>query len=221
MIAVQVLARATHVGERSCTGHAMSRGAPSDLANELNGVGELLLSLTANGADRDGQLTKLFVSFNARVSKLPHGTPENVMDEITDAIGSGPWTDRQKEALLALIDTVTLAPPRAEEKSFQHALRRTMYEPPTHAACASRARDTVLHYTTANIRTRAVLAPQVRSLRHAGGVGQATEETRRPRSVWHTPVATACAAHHTPHITSQRAMLARDDTIHDAGNARM
>ena len=107
--------------------------APSDLANELSGAGELLSSLVADGEDRDAQLRKLFVSFNARVSKLPHGTPENVVDMINDAIMSGPWTERMRDALLALTDTVTRGPQRAEGKPFQHALRRTTYEPQSHA----------------------------------------------------------------------------------------
>ena len=123
----------------------MASGAPIDLANELRGAGELLRSLVANGEDRDAQLRKLFVSFNNRVSKLPHGIPENVVDMLNAAIVSGPWTDRMKEALLALTDTVTHGPKRAESKPFQDAMRCTMYEPHTHThdARASRARDTL------------------------------------------------------------------------------
>ena len=121
----------------------MAKGAPSDLANELNGAGELLRSLTDNGEDHDAQLRKLFMSFNARVSKLPHGTPASVVDSITDAINAGPWTDRMKEALLALTDTVTRGPQRPEPKPFQDVLQCTMYETHACAALASRARDTV------------------------------------------------------------------------------
>ena len=127
-----MLARAAHVGGPVAR-RAMASGAPIDLANELRGAGELLRSLVDDGEDRDAQLRKLFVSFNNRVSKLPHGIPENVVDMINAAIVSGPWTDRMKEALLALTDTVTRAPQRAEGKPFQHALRRTTYEPHSHA----------------------------------------------------------------------------------------
>ena len=76
----------------------MSRGAPSDLANELNGAGELLLSLTANGEDRDEQLKKLFGSFNARVSKLPHGTPRTLWmrSPMRSGLARGPIARRKR-----------------------------------------------------------------------------------------------------------------------------
>ena len=156
-------------------GRAMARDAPCDLANELNGAGELLLALTANGENRDAQLTKLFVSFNARVSKLPPVTPDATVTAITDAIESGPWTDRQKAALTALTESVTRPVQRADEKPFQHALRCTMCDPlPAHTLHARAVLAMpcyiirMIHYAR-----ELVLAPQVRSLRHAGRVGQA------------------------------------------------
>ena len=113
----------------------MPRDAQSDLANELNGAGELLLAITANGENRNEQLTKLFVSFNARVAKLPPATPDAVVTAITDAIASGPWTDRQKAALTALVESVTKPVPRPEEKSFQHAPRCTLRDISQHTRC--------------------------------------------------------------------------------------
>ena len=116
-------------------GRAMPRDAQCDLANELNGASELLLAITANGENRDEQLTKLFVSFNARVAKLPPVTPDAVVTEITDAIASGPWTDRQKAALTALVESVTKPVQRPDEKPFQHATRCTMRDPSQHTRC--------------------------------------------------------------------------------------
>ena len=72
------------------------------------------------------------MSFNARISRVPHGTSEEVIVMINDAITAGPWTERMKDALLALTDTVTHGPKRAEPKPFQDAMRCTMYEPHTH-----------------------------------------------------------------------------------------
>ena len=97
----------------------------TDLVNELQGAGALLESITANGEDRSAQLVKLFVSFNARISKLPPTTPADVVDAITAAIGDGPWSDRQATSLLALTESVTRPTPTAsaDEKLFQHCLR--------------------------------------------------------------------------------------------------
>lgn len=105
----------------------------TDLVNELRGAGALLQSITANGEDHRAQLVKLFVSFNARISKLPPTTPADVVDAITAAIHDGPWTERQATSLLALTESVTKPTPTAsaEEKLFQRCLRCNVRTPLT------------------------------------------------------------------------------------------
>ena len=97
---------------------------PSDLVNELSGARALLESITANGEDHDAQLRKMFVSFNARISKL-QPTTAGVLDAITAAISDGPWTPSQSAALLALTTSVMTVQPKArpEDRAFQHCLR--------------------------------------------------------------------------------------------------
>lgn len=180
----------------------MARDGQSDLANELNGAGELLLALTANGENRDAQLTKLFVSFNARVSKLPPVTPDATVTAITDAIESGPWTDRQKAALTALAESVTRPVQRADEKPFQHALRCTMCDPlpSTRVARASCARDAMLHYTYDALRARACARaagskPTSRRTSGPGSVGSPSPTQR----VVYTSCYRMCRAQPTTH----------------------
>ena len=93
-----------------------------DLANELAGATALLESLTAAGEDVDTTLKKLFSSFASRIQRLPPCSGP-AATALATALEAGPWTDRQREGLLAMLEASAAHKVVAPKKGYQHCLR--------------------------------------------------------------------------------------------------
>ena len=99
--------------------------AARDLADELNCATALLADLVAQGAERAPTLAKMCVEMTGRLTRLPKSDDNAAMcDELSAAIADGPWTDRQRDAMISLVDTRSAtAKPASDVKPFQNCDR--------------------------------------------------------------------------------------------------
>ena len=99
--------------------------AARDLASELQGAADVLDDLVAQGAERASTLAKLCIDMTGRLTRLPKTDDTAAMcDELAVAITDGPWTTRQRDAMLLIVDArAASAAPPADVKPFQHCER--------------------------------------------------------------------------------------------------
>ena len=99
--------------------------AARDLADELHGASDVLADLVADGAERAHTLAKMCVDMTGRISRLPKNEDTIAMcDELSAAIADGPWTDRQRDAMISLVDARSAAAkPASDVKPFQNCDR--------------------------------------------------------------------------------------------------
>ena len=99
--------------------------AARDLASELHGAAAVLDDLVAQGAERASTLAKLCIDMTGRLTRLPKSDDTAAMcDELSAAITDGPWTTRQRDAMISIVDArAASAVPPADVKPFQHCER--------------------------------------------------------------------------------------------------
>ena len=99
--------------------------AARDLASELHGAAAVLDDLVAQGAERAPTLAKLCIEMTGRLTRLPKSDDTTAMcDELSAAITDGPWTTRQRDAMISIVDTRAAAVvSSADVKPSQHCER--------------------------------------------------------------------------------------------------
>ena len=110
---------------RTSRGARATMAAVRDLASELHGAAAVLDDLVAQGAERASTLAKLCIDMTGRLTRLPKSDDTAAMcDELSAAITDGPWTARQRDAMISIVDArVASAVPPADVKPFQHCER--------------------------------------------------------------------------------------------------
>ena len=132
---IRLGSRGVPVGRASAhtvRGARATMSAARDLAEELHGASTTLDALVAQGAARAATLAKLCVEMTGRLTRLPKNDDTVAMcDELSAAITDGPWTDRMRDAMLAIVDARASADaPVSDVKPFQHCERWTVHQPP-------------------------------------------------------------------------------------------
>ena len=131
---IRLGSRGVPVGRASAhavRGACATMSAARDLVGELHGASATLDELVDQGAERAPTLAKLCIEMTGRLTRLPKSDDTITMcDELSAAITDGPWTDRMRDAMTAIVDArAAAAAPTSDAKPFQHCERWTVHQP--------------------------------------------------------------------------------------------